>query len=100
MNNKKVVFYIGHNDKDTKKQEKSEEEIKNIIEKGLHNAGIDGATITAGLVGYWQGQKEKSTQVLCYYIKNEQIKTYCDYIKNRPQSKEQNYIFTMYTNFS
>ena len=81
MNNKKVIFYIGQNDKDTKKQEKSDKEIKSIIENGLHNAKIDGATITAGLVGYWQGQKEKSLQVLCYYITDEQIKTYCEYIK-------------------
>lgn len=81
MENKKTIFYIGHNDKDTHKQEKSNTEIKSIIEQCLYNANIDGATITAGLVGYWKGERENTTQILCYYLTDEKIATFCELIK-------------------
>jgi len=81
MNNKKVVFYIGCNDKDTHKQEKSDNDIMQTINKCLSGVGISGATITRGLLGIYNNEQEKSIQVLCYFLTNEQVVEFCEKIK-------------------
>ena len=77
----KVILSIGLNDKDLHKQVIATEEAVDIITISMGEADIQGATITTGGVGVYNGEVEKSVSVVLYEVEEKNVEVLCDLLK-------------------
>ena len=62
MRNILATYYIGLNDKDTHRQEKTTQEALNVIEEIMNNAGIDSYT-TSTVEGHYKNELETTIKI-------------------------------------
>ena len=83
---KKVVLSIGMNDKDEHKQIIADLEAHEIIMKSVASAGIIGGTLIffttkSGNIGMYNGEIEKSCELVLYDVARENVLVLCDILK-------------------
>lgn len=78
---KKVVLSIGMNDKDEHKQIITDLEAHEIIMKSVASAGIIGGTLKSGNIGMYNGEIEKSCELVLYDVARENVLVLCDILK-------------------
>lgn len=81
---KKVIFYIGLNDKETKVQEISTENARKIIENIFYK-NTEGCTIFngSGIYKHENGYKVKENTLIveCFEMRENEIYFICEYLK-------------------
>lgn len=77
----KVILSIGLNDKNEHKQVIEDLTAHDLILKAVSRAGINGATLTTGLLGVYEGEKEKSCQLVLYDVEFAKVEKLCELLK-------------------
>jgi len=77
---KKMMMYVGLNDKDAKVQKIDTIEAYKIIEGTLYNVGIDGCTLYNAR-GSWQGMPENTIICEVFEYEKPQIYKACEVLK-------------------
>ena len=77
----KVVLSIGMNDKDEHKQVVGDLEAHDIIMQSVASCGIIGGTLKSGNVGMYNGEIEKSCELILYDVARKNVITLCDVLK-------------------
>ena len=79
----KAVLSIGLNDKDLHKQVITDENAHKEIVKAMAKVGIIGGTIKSGNIGIYNGELEKSCEVILYDTSKEKVLELCEELKSR-----------------
>ena len=77
----KYVLYLGLADKDTKKQQITTSKAMKLVNQVVGNCTIHKSK------DYWQGFKENTLVIEILFCTLDQIKGYCEQLKNNIQSR-------------